>query len=66
MILIHENKTYSKGSNEPKQVRNVSATNKVIRTANALRCVESEMMSFAYKLGRSENQREERINKRKN
>lgn len=64
MILTHENRTYSKGSNEPKQVRNVSATNRVIRTNNALRCVESELMSFAYKSGRSENQREIRRRKR--
>lgn len=64
MTITHETPTYSKGSNEPKQVRNVSATNRVIRTANALRCVESELMSFAYKLGRSENQRETRRAKR--
>lgn len=64
MILTHETPTYSKGSNEPKQVRNVSATNRVIRISNALRCVESEFMSFAYKINRSENQREQRRAKR--
>lgn len=65
MIIIREKLFYDTSNcNDTQQVRNVSATNRVIRTNNALRCVESEMMSFAYKLGRSENQREERRAKR--
>lgn len=64
MIITHENKTYAKGKDEPGKVRNLSATHRKMVVQNQLRCVEQEIMSFAYKLGRSEKQREERRNKR--
>ena len=63
MILTHEKIKYASGGNITK-VGGVSKTNRIIRNAQQLKSIEEQMMNFAYKIGRSENQREERRNKR--
>lgn len=64
MTLTHEVKQFAKAANEPKTVRNLSKSHKVQAIEKQRKDAEQGMMSFAFKLGRAENQRNERRNKR--
>ena len=64
MIIEHTTPTYAKGNNEPTTLRNLSATHRTIVIQRQKESAEQTMMNFAYKIGRSEKQREERRNKR--
>lgn len=63
MIITHQQIRYAKGGDVSK-VGGTTKTNNVIRRSEQLRSIEEQMLNFAYKLGRSENQRELRRAKR--
>jgi len=63
--LYQPTTAYKAGKSEIKAIGGTKKSNECIRIANIRKDVENEFIRFAYKIGRSDKQREERKSKRK-